>query len=343
MISPRLTTAGLALLAHTLVFAAACGGKGSGGAGGTGGTAGGGSGGATGSGGAASSGGTTGTGGMTVDAGAAGTGGGPGGSGSGGSCPLTPPSVQGAGVTLKFPMDLVYEGRPFVFGEVNEITSTRSVLPLNVRFFVSEAELLTSAGGSIPVDILTESGAIAPYGVFLFHADAEDAQTLHVRAPAGSYAGLKFSVGLTPACNKTTASGKVFPLSEDSQMTWSLGLGHLFLLYASQINQVTATGTTPDGGTADAAPPPLPAQIHMGGDLRDLSVPSALVVRIPGAVTVAADGTSARRIQVAMDQIFKAATSNVDLSDYPLQMPETLNGERLRRTGNTLPLFVFAP
>jgi hypothetical protein len=344
MVSPRLTTAAFALLANALVFASACGGKGSGAPSGTGGTTAGGSGGAAGaavgSGGASSSGGATGTGGMTVDAGAAGAGGG---TGSGGSCTAAPPSVQSAGVALSFPMELVYEGRPFTFGEANAVSSALSVVPLNLRFYVSEAELLTAGGGSVPVDIVTDSGTVAPYGVFFFNADDPNAQTLRVRAPAGAYTGLKFSVGLTAACNRNGAAGKAFPLSEDSQMVWSMGFGYLFLLYTSQVSM---TATPPDGGTSDAGTAStLPVQIHMGGDLRDLSRTSGVTVRISGEFSVPTSGSGPRRIQVAMDQIFKAATSDVDVSDYPFPFAPLpmLDGERLRRAGGNLPLFVFAP
>jgi hypothetical protein len=126
-------------------------------------------------------------------------------------------------------------------------------------------------------------------------------------------------------------------------MTWSMGFGYLFLLYTSHVSM---TGMTPDGGAADAGTlAELPAEIHMGSDLRDLSRPSGVTVRIGGAVNVAASGANTRRIWVAMDQVFKGATSNVDISDYPFQgapLP-MLDGERLRRAGDSLPLFVFAP
>ena len=46
-----------------------------------------------------------------------------------------------------------------------------------------------------------------------------------------------------------------------------------------------------------------------------------------------------------MDQIFKGATTDVDLSDFPFASAgdEIAAGERLRRSGAGLPLFTFAP
>jgi hypothetical protein len=241
-------------------------------------------------------------------------------------------------------LDLVYEDRPFVFGEENVVSSTQSVVPLNLRFYVSDAELVTAGGGSIPVDIVTETGAVAPYGVFLFNAENPGAQTLRVQAPAGSYEGLKFSVGLTAACNQTAAAGKAYPLSEDSQMTWSVGFGHLFLRYESR---VTSIAMDAGGAAADAgATLTIPRALHMGGDVRDLRRPSAVAVRLSGAFNVPASGAETRRVRLAMDQVFKAATSDIDLSDFPFALNgpiEILDGERLRRAGGGLPLFVFAP
>jgi hypothetical protein len=277
---------------------------------------------------------------MAVDAGSdASSDGGPGGASSGESCMLAPPPrVPAAGTTLKFPMDLVYEGRPFVFGEENTVPGGRSVLPLDLRFYISEAELVTAGGGSVPVDIVTENGALAPYGVFLFSAEDAAAQTLYVRAPAGAYEGLKFSVGLTGACNQNGGTGKAFPLSADSQMVWPLGRGYLFLRYEGRVSLPAADA---DGGQL----PRLPDKLHMGSDLRNLDRSSGVAVRIPGAFGVPASGAQTRHIQVAIDQIFKAATGDVDVSDYPLAGApiEILDGERLRRAGGSLPLFVFAP
>ena len=46
-----------------------------------------------------------------------------------------------------------------------------------------------------------------------------------------------------------------------------------------------------------------------------------------------------------MDQIFKGAATDVDLSDFPVPSAgeEMRAGERLRRTGAGLPLFTFVP
>src|SRR6185503_20576600 len=177
------------------------------------------SGGASGSGsggGGAGSGGAPGGGGGAplVDAGAGG--------GTGGAaavtCDQSPTPLRAAGTTVEVPLDLVYQGKPFVYGEPNAVTSTLTVLPLNVRFYLSAVELLTAGGGSVPVDMITATGELQPYGVFLFNAEDPAMQTLRVRAPAGSYTGIKVALGLNVPCDVGDPGGRTFPLSEDSQM-----------------------------------------------------------------------------------------------------------------------------
>jgi len=45
-----------------------------------------------------------------------------------------------------------------------------------------------------------------------------------------------------------------------------------------------------------------------------------------------------------MDQVFKGATTDVDLTAFPFaSQPDVAAGERLRRSGPDLPLMVFGP
>lgn len=304
---------------------------------------GGGTGGVAASGGApAGSGGATSTGGAagatSPDAGMA-TGGAGGGGGAGGTVALCNPSPAPrvtTGTILEIPVDIIFDGKPFVFGETNAVSSTATVLPLNFRFFLSAIELLKTGGGSVPVDIVTATGTLQPYGVFFYNAEDAATQTLRVRAPAGTYTGLKIELGIGVACNTGLAAGREFPLSSDSQMSWPHVAGYLFLRFEGQL------ATTDE--TARASFPPA---VHLGGDIKNLSVPGALVFRIEGPLSIPASGSSAgRRLRLAMDQVFKGAASAVDVSDLPFPfstLPEVIAGERLRRTGADLPLFILGP
>jgi hypothetical protein len=88
----------------------------------------------------------------------------------------------------------------------------------------------------------------------------------------------------------------------------------------------------------------------MGGDILNLGTTSALPVRIEGTLSIPASTTSTgggsvdRRLRVATDQIFKGATTDVDLTGVPFAtQPDIAAGERLRRSGSALPLMVFGP
>jgi hypothetical protein len=251
----------------------------------------------------------------------------------GSSCDQAPPPLRSSGTILELPFELIFAGQPFVYGEANAVAG-QTVTPLNFRFYVSQAQLLGPGGATTPVDIVTSAGTAQPYDAFLYSAESADAQTARVLAPPGSYEGLAFVLGLSPACNMGNPSSRAFPLSADSQMTWPLGLGYLFLRYESLIS-----------GGADGGSAPLPRAIHMGGDIVDLSKPGGIAVRVTGSLSIPASGSTRKTIRVAMDQIFAGATSDVDLTGFPFASAgdEVAAGERLRRSGAGLPLFVFAP
>jgi hypothetical protein len=290
-------------------------------------------------GGTGSAGGGAGSGGMNVDAGAGGSSGAAGGAAPA-TCEVAPPAQRTAGATLEVPIDLVYQGKPFVYGEPNVITSSKTVVPLEVRFYVSGVELLTSGGASVPVDIVTEAGDLQPYGVFLFNADDPTMQVLRVRAPGGTYAGVKFALGLSVACNAGDPFSRAFPLSADSGMTWPAPVGYLFLRYGALLSSSDSGANTDTG-----AEPKIPAAIHMGADVRNLAKPGAIVFQVAGPLSIpSTGGRTTRRLHLAMDQVWKGATAEIDVSDNPFAIgePEMEAGERLRRTAAELPLFVFA-
>ena len=200
---------GHGLLGVTLVvaFAAACGGGAAGGMGGMSGAAAGAAGGVT---------------------GAAGLGGGAG-SGAGGaaasdwsSCVVMPAPLRTSGTLLELTIDPMLGGQPFVYGEPNRLGAevTGTVTPLNFRLYISEVRLLTAAGGSVPVDVVTAARLPEPYDVHLFNAEDESSRVLRVLAPPGTYTGVEFILGLNDACNTSSMAGRKPPLTDTSQMTW---------------------------------------------------------------------------------------------------------------------------
>jgi hypothetical protein len=309
----------------------------------------GGSGGATGSGGAV---GGAGTGGAAAGTGGAVAGTGGGGGGAGGAAVATWPDgcaqaiapIRSQGTIVELPVELILDGKPFVFGEPNVAPDGRTVTPLNVRFYVSHAALLRAGGGLVPVDIVGEDGSPAAYGVHLYTADAAAATTVRLLAPPGDYQGVSFVWGLHGACNVTRPEAAVGPLSVASQMTWP-HTGYLFLRYEGRVllpadGSDAGAAAGPDGGPAAA----LPAAIHMGGNLvMDL----APRVEVRGALSVPASGSTRKALRLVMDEVFKGAVTEVDLTGFVAPPgpvgDEIVAGERLRRSLPTLNVFVFGP
>jgi len=252
----------------------------------------------------------------------------------GSACPeqLVPRLTDGP--VLSLPLALVMAGKPFVFGEPNARADGGSLVPLNLRFYISEVQLLQSSGEPLAVDVLTAGGAPAPYGVHLFNAEDDASSTLRVRAPAGDYTGLSFALGIKLGCNQQLPSSLGDPLTDVSQMTWPHTGGFLFLRYEGRY-------TAADGGATE--PAGLPPAVHMGGDITKEMVPR---VTVSGAFSVPASGSLEKGIDVVMDEVFAGATADIDVSDSAvglLSTPESIAGERLRRDLPKLHPFVLQP
>lgn len=242
---------------------------------------------------------------------------------------VTPARNSGTIVELVF--EPFFADQPFAYGEPNAIAGGARVTPINFRFYVSGVELLTSGGTSVAVDVVGDTSAPVPYGVHLYNAEDDSSHALRVLAPAGSYTGARFALGLSAPCNNGNPGGRSAPLSAASQMTWPLPLGYLFLRYESQVDTADAGGTT------------VPRSIHMGGDITDLSRASATAIVLEGALTVPASGTLKRTVRVFVDQIFVGATTDVPIMPFFETAPEMANGERLRLNAPGLRLFGFSP
>jgi hypothetical protein len=272
--------------------------------------------------------------------GAAGGGGGAAGGGVGGgggapalACIEMPAPLRTSGTIVELTIDPVLGGQPFVYGEPNVSPAGGTITPINFRFYVSEVRLLTVGGDAVLVDLVTDAGLPEPYGVHFFNAEDATSRTLKVLAPTGAYTGVTFLLGLNGACNTSTFAARNPPLSATSQMTWPPPYGYLFLRYES----LSSGGQSADAGAA-AAPP---RSIHMGGLPGSLMAPA---IRVDGQLAVSPGAAVRRSLRLAMDQIFVAANTPVDLTGLTLPPGEEVRaGERLRRNAPGLPLFTFGP
>jgi hypothetical protein len=261
------------------------------------------------------------------------------------SCPETPPTLQAGGTVITFQTDPVLGGKAMIYGQPNALPGGGTLTPLNLRFFLSNVALVGGDGNLIPVDLVTPAGTLEPYGVHFFNAESAPSTAWSIRAPAGSYRGMSLTLGVSDACN---ANRNAFPA--ESQLTWPPPFGYLFLRFEARVHGLGLDGGAPSGGI-DGGVEPVTA-IAMGGLIGSLFAP---IVHIDHLLTVPESGPIMRHLRFDMDQVFKGATANVDVSRAPPGTPaglgppglpgasETLAGERLRLTAPDLPIFVLDP
>lgn len=280
-------------------------------------------------------------------------------------CPERPVAQRTGGSLISLPLHLVLQGKPLRFGEENALNDGSSLVPMNVRFYLSEVMLQRATGGPLPVDVVSATGSAMPYGVHFYNAEQPESETLHVLAPAGDYTGLSFLVGLKLDCNRRRPESSNEPLTQSSQMSWP-HTGFLFLRYEARYTAPAgsdAEGSSGNSGTSAAGSgagvgggsgsagtgsagivSTLPTAIHMGGNLEQEVVPRVTVV---GAFSVPASGTLEKRLRMDMDEVLRAATASVGASNaepgLPLLAPELAAGEQLRKALPSSTVFTFEP
>ncbi|MEO8212826.1 MAG: MbnP family protein, partial [Myxococcales bacterium] len=289
---------------------------------------------------------TGGRGGVPMGSGGAGPDSGVGDAGDGGGCPENPTPRLSTGTVMELVTEFDLEGKPLVIGEENPLAAGGTLTPLNLRFYVSQVSLLRDDGTSVSADLVTAAGGPEKYGVHLVNAEDGDSLRLRVLAPAGNYSGIDFMLGITDPCNAGPTSRQP-PLSDSSQMTWphpGFAFGYLFLRFESRMSAQTMPPTDAGASAGDAGTPMIasmiPPMIHMGGQVGRIFAP---IVHAPGAVLVPVTGKVSGRLRLSMDEVFKAAVANIDLSGFAgISSTEVIAGEKVRRAARTAPLFVLS-
>jgi hypothetical protein len=236
------------------------------------------------------------------------------------------------GTVLSLAITPTLDGKPFAFGQPNALTDGGSLVPLNFRFYISQVQLLKSGGDPVPVDLVTATGELEPYGVHLFNAEDDQTSRVRVLAPAGDYVGIDFGLGIKLGCNQQAPSTLDEPLSDVSQMTWPHTGGFLFLRYEGRYTAADGSAVPPSG---------VPSAVHMGGNITQELAPR---VSLPHSFTISPTDPREMALSLSMDELFKGATANIDVSDVPVGIPstpESVAGERLRRGLPGLHLFAF--
>jgi hypothetical protein len=269
-------------------------------------------------------------------------------------CLAAPAPRLTSGTVLELPIELTFGGTPLLFAEANPVPGGGTLTPLGVRFYLSNVALLRDGAEPLPVDVVTSTATVAPYGIHFFNADDDTSTTLRVLAPPGEYQGLTFLWGLDQSCNTRIPESSVAPLSPTSGMTWP-HTGFLFFRYEGRSMPSGQADAGAGGGGSRAAaeanaggeggagnPASMyPPVIHMGGNLFE---PLAPIIRMAGVVSVPATGTPMKGLHVALDEIFKGALADIDITDFAGPPgEEVILGERLRRSVPALTVFTFAP
>jgi hypothetical protein len=242
-------------------------------------------------------------------------------------CPETVAAQVGANAELDLTTEVLFEGSALSPGQPNTLANVGVLTPLNLRFYMSRVTLLRADGPAAAADLVDATGTVKPYGVQLINTDDDSSLIVRLRGPAGSYAGIGFTLGLDDGCNAGSQERKA-PLSATSGMTWPPPFGYLFFRYEGMF--VPAVGETRL----------FPSAIHMGGIPGNLLAP---VVSAAGSFELSASNAAQRRLRLMLDQVFAAALAPVDLSGF-VGPPgdEIVAGERLRRAAPGVPLFVLA-
>lgn len=251
---------------------------------------------------------------------------------TGNDCTEHPSALRSQGTVLSLAITPTLAGELFAFGQPNKLADGGSLVPLNFRFYVSQVRLIKSTGDSVLVDLVTTTGEQEPYGVHLFNAEDADTSKLRVLAPAGDYTGIELGLGIKLGCNQRAPSTLDEPLSDVSQMTWPHTGGFLFLRYEGRYTAADGSALTPSS---------IPSAIHMGGSITKELAPR---VAVPRAFTISATEPLEMSLSMSIDELFKGATANVDVSDVAvglLSTPESVAGERLRRGLPALQVFSF--
>jgi uncharacterized repeat protein (TIGR04052 family) len=187
----------------------------------------------------------------------------------------TPPAASAAGtqpVALRFAAQV--NGQPFVCGQSYAgVGTTRStIMPSDFRFYVSEVHLIDASGRAVPVT-LTQDGSWQLENLALLdfengtgpcrNGTAATHTTVSGTAPAGTYTGLRFTLGVPFARNHGDPTTAPSPLNLTA-MFWNWQGGYKFIKFDTATSGQPATTSPPDprgGGNASGF------SVHLGSTM----------------------------------------------------------------------------
>lgn len=182
-------------------------------------------------------------------------------------CPGPTPASPTSTGRLDVPLDVTVNDAELVMGQA-AATRAGSEYRLSLfKYFLTQPKLLAAGGTEVEAALVGAEGAPLPYGLQLVDADDETTQVMHLAAPAGSYEGLRISVGVPAPCNGGDPTTQVFPLNADGDMYWTWGAQYMFIRIEGFLRETTGA-------------PENPFLHHVGFEPAFVSVtlPAALVV-----------------------------------------------------------------
>jgi uncharacterized repeat protein (TIGR04052 family) len=242
------------------------------------------------------------------------------------ACGTTPTTPTGSAigtqpVTLRFAAQVA--GQPFACGQsYTNIGTTRSTItPSDFRLYVSELQLIDAAGRAVPVT-LTQDGVWQLDDLALLdfengsgpcrNGTAATNTTVRGTVPAGTYTGLRFTLGVPFARNHGDPTVAPTPLNLTA-MFWNWQGGYKFIKFDTATSGQAATVAPPDprgGGNASGF------SVHLGSTVcasaSRTEAPSAC--QNPNRVTVQFDRFNVATQSVVADIGAVLAGANVDVN-----------------------------
>lgn len=238
-----------------------------------------------------------------------------------GASPAAATSAAAKPVTLRFAAQV--NGQPFACGQsYAAVGTTRSTItPSDFRFYVSEVHLIDGAGRAVPV-ALAQDGVWQLENIALLdfengsgpcrNGTAAINTTVRGTVPAGTYTGLRFTLGVPFARNHGDPTIAPSPLNLTA-MFWNWQGGYKFIKFDTASTGQPATTAPADprgGGNASGF------SVHLGSTVcaaaSRTEAPSAC--QNPNRVTVQFDRFDAAAQTVVADIGAVLAGANVDVN-----------------------------
>ena len=152
------------------------------------------------------------------------------------TAPLTPlptDSTALKSVVLRFVPK--FGDAPLLLGRKYLDAGGDSVSFTTIKLYVSEMALVDSTGAELPMPGI----ALVDFG-----ADGVAAKgyaTVTTRAKAGTYRGIRFSIGVPSADNHRDAATQALPLGPNSGMYWGWNPGYIFHMIEGKADSASTT------------------------------------------------------------------------------------------------------